>query len=375
MNEFDLLSAAISTAIKHGNHNQKLHGRRFGPDAGGGAGGGVRLPEDPEELAIYQKAYERLSRKASLAQARRWAADEVLVHRAKKRAAQPYVPSERAKNIVAQFAAMDEKQGDARANEIRFLEDRQKMAMGRYTEAMTAVVRAEMGGDTERAKSLRGRADELMSQFQLFNDQLNIRLSEVHPLLKMRNGDSDLLLFSEQKISDIGEYHNAAKAGAVALTSMVAGKTYNKVELDVQPGIRSVYGGDRVTIGEKNPAAAAHEIAHHIETNSSQILTLTRAYLQQRTAGKPLRKMRDLERESGGNRNYSDDTEVGWDGGFSNAYTGKFYDDGRGGISATEVFSMGVQQMIENPARFAREDPDHFAFMIDVLQDRSLYEV
>lgn len=39
MNEFDVLQLAIDIATKHGKHNQKAHGRRFGPDTGGGSGG------------------------------------------------------------------------------------------------------------------------------------------------------------------------------------------------------------------------------------------------------------------------------------------------------------------------------------------------
>lgn len=54
MNEFDALSLIVDTAIKHGNHNQKLHGRRFGPDTGGGGGGGGSslsiLAEDIAEI-------------------------------------------------------------------------------------------------------------------------------------------------------------------------------------------------------------------------------------------------------------------------------------------------------------------------------------
>lgn len=57
MNEFDALKVIVDTAIKHGQHNQKLHGRRFGPDTGGGAGGGTDyslLAQEPKDVVPGQ---------------------------------------------------------------------------------------------------------------------------------------------------------------------------------------------------------------------------------------------------------------------------------------------------------------------------------
>jgi hypothetical protein len=48
-------------------------------------------------------------------------------------------------------------------------------------------------------------------------------------------------------------------------------------------------------------------------------------------------------------------------------YVGKVYRDGSGNVGATEVVSMGLQMMHDNPAAFASADPEYFDFMVAVM--------
>lgn len=48
-------------------------------------------------------------------------------------------------------------------------------------------------------------------------------------------------------------------------------------------------------------------------------------------------------------------------------YTGKLYRDSDGEVRATEVVSMGVQMMHDNPVAFAKSDPEYFDFILCIM--------
>ena len=53
---------------------------------------------------------------------------------------------------------------------------------------------------------------------------------------------------------------------------------------------------------------------------------------------------------------------------FFNPYCGKDYIDENGNRYATEILSMGVEQMLKGPAAFAKQDPEYFNFVVSVLK-------
>ena len=53
---------------------------------------------------------------------------------------------------------------------------------------------------------------------------------------------------------------------------------------------------------------------------------------------------------------------------FFNPYCGKDYIDKNGNRYATEILSMGVEQMLKGPAAFAKQDPEYFNFVVSVLK-------
>lgn len=129
----------------------------------------------------------------------------------------------------------------------------------------------------------------------------------------------------------------------------------------------------QIFVGESTPSRViAHEIGHLIETRNPQVLQEAQKFLETRAReseanGKTLTKLSTLQNNS----NY-EPHEVAWSDEFKNPYAGKFYGTGGiGGIkklTSTEIISMGIEAMVDNPRQFALEEPAYFKFMLKVLQ-------
>lgn len=106
----------------------------------------------------------------------------------------------------------------------------------------------------------------------------------------------------------------------------------------------------------------AHELGHLLEFNTADLRSAAFRFLERRTAGEetvPLSKF---------GTGYASH-EVTKPDKFTSPYTGKQYFVGDHRY-ASEVVSMGVEYMYRNPAKFAREDPDYFAFIYNALRGR-----
>lgn len=108
-----------------------------------------------------------------------------------------------------------------------------------------------------------------------------------------------------------------------------------------------------------------HEFVHSLENNNF-VLKSAVDFLNKRTAGKSLRKLKEI------GAGYSDN-ELFKDGGFHNEYVGKIYSAKRGsikeynGIRATEILTMGVERMLRNPFEFYKNDKEYFEFIHNLL--------
>lgn len=131
-----------------------------------------------------------------------------------------------------------------------------------------------------------------------------------------------------------------------------------------------------------SPAASAstyvHEMGHVMETDPS-VREAAVAFRDARCNPSADRKMADVSPGSG----YAD-SEVGNKDDFQKAtkavygdsllhdseayanYIGKAYKDSSGDVRATEVVSMGMQMMHDNPAAFAKADPEYFDFIVSI---------
>ncbi|MCX6379709.1 MAG: hypothetical protein NT023_09585 [Armatimonadetes bacterium] len=122
-----------------------------------------------------------------------------------------------------------------------------------------------------------------------------------------------------------------------------------------------LYGHSLIRLGATADAlTVAHELGHWLEDIDKSVLQKSLVFLRRRTVREPLERLRDLME----NQSYGE-AEMAWKDKFLSPYVGKDY---RG--RASEVVSMGVQYLCEFPEVFAQGDPEHFAFVYDVLRGR-----
>lgn len=166
------------------------------------------------------------------------------------------------------------------------------------------------------------------------------------------------------------------------LNKTVAGKimdqegTYSKVTTisvkDIPKGMiqRSYCTGAKVTLSQQERAkVVVHEIGHALEFHNENIHHAALAFLESRAGHEPLQQLNKVIAGSG-----FDDSERGRKDEFfgkehSNHdearrayYAGKDY-----GGRATEIISMGIEEMYHNPVAFAKKDPGYFKFISAVM--------
>ena len=125
------------------------------------------------------------------------------------------------------------------------------------------------------------------------------------------------------------------------------------------PSERSIYI-DPTTDGK---AVVFHEMGHWYENTVPGGNAAARAYLNNRTANETAVPCTELAMKQYGNPGSYRPDEVAKPDKFSSYYTGKVYESGQ-----TEITSMGMQRMAEDPARFYREDRSHFNFTLGMIR-------
>ncbi len=125
-----------------------------------------------------------------------------------------------------------------------------------------------------------------------------------------------------------------------------------------------------VSLSDGNAGTVVHEIAHWIERRG-KLLDKTVDFLERRTQGETAQKLSELIGDDG-----YDDSEVAKPDDFKDPYMGKQYILGdeyppklRGQLFATEILSMGLEELFKNAADFAEEDSEYFDFVIECLKD------
>lgn len=114
-----------------------------------------------------------------------------------------------------------------------------------------------------------------------------------------------------------------------------------------------------LTMGAMNSTrTTVHELGHWLEAADYRAKELAGRFLDRRTAGEPIQKMADLAPGGG----YQPD-EIARPDKFINPYVGKVYGD-----RSTEILSMGIERMWDDPAGFAKADPEHFDFTLAIMR-------
>ena len=105
-----------------------------------------------------------------------------------------------------------------------------------------------------------------------------------------------------------------------------------------------------------------HESMHWLEDFNAHVHKRCVEFLEHRCKGETPQSLRRLT-----GLGYRP-TEKARPDNFFSPYCGKDYVDINGNRYATEVLSMGVEQMLRGPAAFAKQDPEYFNFVVSVLK-------
>jgi hypothetical protein len=127
-------------------------------------------------------------------------------------------------------------------------------------------------------------------------------------------------------------------------------------------------GRNLINVQENEAASVVvHELGHEIEARQPNGNEIAKAFLDMRTKGQPIRKLRDVMPTHG----YGPD-EKGQDDDFAKAfgadsawYVGKRYD-----FPGSEVISMGIEKLFAAPIQLLEADGEYFRFLIGFLHGR-----
>lgn len=154
------------------------------------------------------------------------------------------------------------------------------------------------------------------------------------------------------------------------LKGMVNGDTIEdmgniKVTLSRSRAVRAYALSDNgeIIVGRASGAKTiAHEIGHVLETRLEGWHDRAVEFLEMRTEGEiatSLRKLTGIKYAAG---------EIAKPDQFFDPYVGKLYLDKSGKNRMTEVISMGIERLYDDPLGFSRDDPQHFDFIIGLLR-------
>lgn len=133
----------------------------------------------------------------------------------------------------------------------------------------------------------------------------------------------------------------------------------------VKRNCRAHQSGETLTLcGDTDIQTAIHEFMHYVEYKNPVMLANSIAFLKYRTCDEKIHGLKKLTGISYGSGERARPDK------FFNAYCGKVYSMTGDYIqaTATEIMSMGVQELFTNPAKFRKEDPEYFNFVLANLK-------
>jgi len=125
----------------------------------------------------------------------------------------------------------------------------------------------------------------------------------------------------------------------------------------------------------KGPHDAAHELGHAVEHQVRGVKDAAIAFWRHRVGDERPRKMADVDPDGnfdGDEEGYRDDFLAAFGGDEVRAYyAGKVYRGEHGGnVVATEILSMGIEQLYQDPVGFLKADPEYARFVLGCLAGR-----
>jgi hypothetical protein len=189
---------------------------------------------------------------------------------------------------------------------------------------------------------------------------------EAHAALELDAADRGSLAMSAKPTGVIKPH---AKAGIAFIERMVhrdhLPATPLAIVRDKKKNARGFYWQNTAHI-RKDDGNAVHEIAHHLEWETP-LYEEAKKFRKSRTQGETAQKLSALT----GQAEYKDDEvafEDQWAARGGDHYMGKSYK--KWGWKATEIITMGMERLHNDPVGFAKDDPEYFRFLINIIQKR-----
>ena len=195
------------------------------------------------------------------------------------------------------------------------------------------------------------------------------RREQMEKITKFKR-DKNRAISNALQYSKGGEFKLTTSKGSVLtnkieetnkLLSGLVNKEYLKDYSAVAKGFRGLRANGSANLIQLNSmdstTTAIHECMHSIEDTNPKMLANSKAFLEYRTKNDAEKSLRNLT----GNKGYKAN-EVAKADNFFSPYCGKKYDYG------TEIMSMGLQRIFEEPEKFYKEDREYFNFVIGNLR-------
>lgn len=185
--------------------------------------------------------------------------------------------------------------------------------------------------------------------------------------LSIPNADRIQMKITMPAKSVVKDKVDGAKAVMESLTSKSLGFATDEFSVKgMAPKARSKYVSLQNTIKissrDKLPIVA-HEMAHWVESSSPHVHKRCVEFLEYRCAGEISEKLSVMT----GSKFYGP-REYARKDNFFDPYCGKDYIGPGGQRVATEILSMGIQQLLKKPATFIADDPEYAAFVLLLLR-------
>lgn len=197
---------------------------------------------------------------------------------------------------------------------------------------------------------------------QIKEEQYNVAL-KVNKLLKINNG-------IELNTKNSSAMNNVVTKMKNCLDGVIPEHNYSNPEVSIKKyNKRAYHSGSTLHISENcDIGTSIHEMMHNLEEHSEHILMNSLAFATSRTNGEKQQSLKKIT-----NLSYKAN-EVCKKDNFFNPYCGKLYDVFGGknktfiSASASEIMSMGVQELFTNPKEFIKKDREYFDFVVANLQ-------
>lgn len=217
--------------------------------------------------------------------------------------------------------------------------------------------RAWVDGDFSTWRKLNAEVRDMSAQADALREK---RLAEMRQHIYVSN-PATLAVQYESKVLKQGERGQRIAQGLDEFAKMVGTGSLDQTTIRVFPtrDKRSYHFLGSIYMNKQaETKVIVHEMGHSLEFYDAALLAKVQAFYDRRTAGEKTISMRAAT----GDKRYKANEVTKVDK-WINPYIGKVYSSGR-----TEVVSMGMEMMWDDPQAFAARDSEHFDFIYDLLR-------